>query len=57
MPVTLVERAVKLERLDDFLAQALAGKGQLVFVRGEGGAGKTTLLGLSPSALWTLMRT
>ncbi|CAN5840087.1 hypothetical protein BH18ACT6_BH18ACT6_20270 [soil metagenome] len=57
MPVTLVERAVELERLDGFLAQALAGKGQLVFVRGEGGAGKTTLLGLSPSALWTLMRT
>lgn len=44
MPVTLVERTEELEKLDHFLSKALAGRGQLCFVRGEGGAGKTTLL-------------
>ncbi len=39
-----VAREHELERLQDFLARALAGQGQLVFVSGEAGSGKTTLV-------------
>lgn len=39
-----VGRERELERLDGFLAAALAGSGQVVFVTGEAGQGKTALL-------------
>ncbi len=40
---TFVGRARQLAQLDTFLAQALAGRGQICFVTGDAGAGKTTL--------------
>ena len=39
-----VGREAELERLDGFLAQALAGEGRLAFVTGEAGTGKTALV-------------
>lgn len=38
-----VGRAPELERLDGFLAQAIAGTGRVVFITGEPGIGKTSL--------------
>lgn len=40
---TFVGRARQLAQLDTFLAQTLAGRGQICFVTGDAGAGKTTL--------------
>lgn len=39
-----VGRVHELERLDAYLAAALEGQGQVVFITGEAGSGKTTLL-------------
>ncbi len=39
-----VGREKELERLDNFLNNALEGKGQVVFVKGEAGTGKTALI-------------
>jgi DNA-binding SARP family transcriptional activator len=39
-----VARELEMARLEGFLAQALAGQGQVVFVTGEAGSGKTLLL-------------
>ncbi|MGE5602904.1 MAG: ATP-binding protein [Nitrososphaerales archaeon] len=39
-----VGREAQLQRLDDFLAAALAGQGQVCFVAGEAGSGKTALV-------------
>ena len=38
-----VGRVPELKRLDEFLAQAIAGSGRLVFITGEPGIGKTSL--------------
>lgn len=40
----VLAREVELERLDGYLREALAGRGQVCFVSGEAGVGKTTLL-------------
>ena len=40
----LVDREGELAQLDSFLKNALAGRGQLVFVTGEAGQGKTSLV-------------
>jgi len=39
-----VARETELSRLQDYLAQAKAGRGRVAFVTGEAGAGKTTLV-------------
>ena len=39
-----VAREAELERLDQFLRRALAGRGQVVLVTGEAGSGKTAML-------------
>jgi ABC-type oligopeptide transport system substrate-binding subunit/DNA-binding SARP family transcriptional activator len=39
-----VAREQELERLDEFLGQALAGRGQVAFVTGDAGQGKTALI-------------
>jgi DNA-binding SARP family transcriptional activator/tetratricopeptide (TPR) repeat protein len=46
LPASLpfVAREHELERLQGFLAQSLAGHGQVVFVSGEAGSGKTSLV-------------
>jgi DNA-binding SARP family transcriptional activator/tetratricopeptide (TPR) repeat protein len=43
--VPFVARERELEQLDGYLAEALAGKGCVVFVTGEAGTGKTALTG------------
>ncbi len=43
-PPGLVGREAELERLDAYLARALGGERQVVFVSGEAGIGKTTLV-------------
>ena len=42
--LVLVDREGELAQLDSFLENALAGRGQLVFVTGEAGQGKTSLI-------------
>jgi ABC-type oligopeptide transport system substrate-binding subunit/DNA-binding SARP family transcriptional activator len=39
-----VGREHKLQQLNDFLANALSGQGQVVFITGEAGSGKTALI-------------
>ncbi len=43
-PPLVVAREAQLARLEDILAQTLAGAGRVVFVTGEAGSGKTALL-------------
>ncbi|MBV7327793.1 tetratricopeptide repeat protein [Chloroflexi bacterium TSY] len=40
---TFVARELELERMGTFLEKALAGNGQIVFIRGDAGSGKTSL--------------
>jgi tetratricopeptide (TPR) repeat protein len=44
MDEILVGRGAELARIEQFLDQALAGHGQVIFVAGEAGAGKTALV-------------
>ena len=44
LPLAFVARREELVRLEGFLARALAGQGQAVFVTGEAGSGKTALM-------------
>ena len=39
-----VAREKELNKLEEFLEQALSGKGRIVFVKGEAGSGKTALI-------------
>ncbi|MFZ5821224.1 MAG: ATP-binding protein [Chloroflexota bacterium] len=43
-PPLVVARESELEKMNGFLEQALAGRGQVVFVTGEAGSGKTSLV-------------